>query len=497
MSVDFTDENIVKLFGHEEAEREEPKRLIEYFVKNNVYNRVKANLRLRVLVGYKGVGKSALFKVCELEDAKDGIPSVWIKPDDITELSTSDQTSDLNLRIRNWKSGIQDIVFRKAIEEFGHLNENPNKTIISYGRGLVQSLITFANDIVKQKLDPAKRALIQGFLNKKRLIVYLDDLDRDWNGSDRDVLKISALLNAVRDIIADSQGIFIRVALRSDVYNIVRSRDASTDKIEGDTVWMHWTNDDIFRVLVRRIATFFGKGVELAAFGEQTQQQLATTYLNQVFEPTYQGIGLWENRPMYHVILSLIRAKPRDMVLLCTVAAKMAGDRKHQVVQTSDLTDCLKRYCEGRVRDVINEFRSELPDIERLIYGMKPTQQEIRRGEGNRYTTDRLITKLNHLISQGKFIFFDNRVTTSNDLLRFLFKITFITARKESSGGYIERKYYDEAMNITVPSADFGYEWEIHPAYRWGLDPSGSSSTVLEKIELTDLAISDRISFAS
>lgn len=487
MAVNFSDENIVKLFGHEEAEREEQTRLIEYFVKNNVYSRVRAPLRLRILVGYKGVGKSALFKICELEDSKEGVPSVWIKPDDIIELSTSNDEADLNVRIRNWKNGIQDIVFQKMIEGFGNVSGNSAQPLRSYGAGFLQSLITYANTLTKQSLAPAKQSLVRGFLNKKRLVVYLDDLDRDWTGSERDILKISALLNATRDIIADTQGLYIRIALRSDVYNIVRSRDASTDKIEGDTIWMQWSNDDIFRVLVKRIATFLGKGMEFAAFGSQSQQQLAAGYLNQVFEPAHHGVGLWENRPMYHVILSLVRAKPRDIILLCSAAARSARARNHDIIHSSDLQDSLKRYSEGRVRDVINEFRSELPDIERLIYGMKPSRQEVQRGEGNKYTTDKLVVKLNHLIGQGKFVFFDKRIASANDLVRFLFKITFVTARRKLESGFIERKYFDQAMNITVPSVEFGYEWEIHPAYRWGLDPGSTPGSVSNGIELTDL----------
>ena len=148
------------------------------------------------------------------------------------------------------------------------------------------------------------------------------------------------------------------------------------------------------------------------------------------------------------------------------------------------------------MRDVINEFRSELPDIERLVYGMKPSQQEVRRGEGNRYTTDKLVVKLNHLISQGKFVFFDKRIASANDLVRFLFKITFVTARRKLDNGFIERKYFDEAMNITVPSVDFGYEWEVHPAYRWGLDQGSAAAAVSNQIELTDLDTSGLIAFS-
>lgn len=480
----FTDEAIVRLFGYEDAEREEPARLIEYFVKNDVYTRVRANLKLRILVGYKGVGKSALFKICEIEDKREGVASIWIKPDDIAHLS-GDET-DLNIKIKEWKNSIQEIIFRKVAEEFGRLPSDSENRLISYGSGFLQSLLSLANERLGGVIEPAKRTVVSDFLKKKRLVVYLDDLDRGWTGSAAHITKTAALLNAVRDIIADSQGLYFRIALRSDVYNIVRRRDSNADKMEGDTIWMQWTNDDIFRVLVRRVATFEGRGMQLAAYGGASQQQLAK-YLDSVFEPRYSGLGLWDNRATYHVILSFVRAKPRDIVLFCSGAARLAAKNKHHVIKSSDIKDSLKGYCQGRVNDVINEFRSELPDIERLIYGMKASQREIKERRGNRYSTDELIVKIKDIMSQGKFTFFDGRIATPTDLIKFLFRVTFITARKKSVTGFVERKYFDEAMHLSTQFADFGYDWEVHPAYRWALEQE-QPINLFNEVEPTDFS---------
>ncbi len=64
----FTPEIIEELFGTEAAEQEDPLRLRKYFFKNKTYEDIKANLPLRILVAHKGIGKSALFKVCFSED---------------------------------------------------------------------------------------------------------------------------------------------------------------------------------------------------------------------------------------------------------------------------------------------------------------------------------------------------------------------------------------------------------------------------------------------
>lgn len=466
VAITFNDETIVKLFGHEEAERETPARLVEYFVKNDAYTRVGANLRLRVLVGHKGVGKSALFKMCEIEERRDGVASVWIKPDDISLLSTANV--DLNVLIREWKDSIQNIIFRKVAAEFGRVPDESESRLIAYGGGFLQSLVSLANGRVGTALEPAKRALVRDFVRKRRLVVYFDDLDRGWNGTIDHIQRIAALLNAVRDIVAETEGIYFRIALRADVYNIVRRRDSNMDKIEGDTIRLQWNNDDIFRILVRRVATYQGRGAELAAFGKLTQHQLAH-YLDGLFEPKYAGSGAWDGQVTYKVILSFVRAKPRDIILFCAGAARCAALNRHTMILSGDITQTIVPYCVGRVADLINEFRSELPDIERLIYGMKASHRERKEHRGNRYTTNELVTKLKDISSQGKFTFFDGSLATPNELIRFLFRITFITARRDSVVG-VERKYFDEAAHLTTQFADFGYDWEIHPAYRWALE---------------------------
>lgn len=68
MKVKFTEENINKLFGSEAAEDETFERLQSYYLKSNTHDKVVADLPLRILVGHKGIGKSALFKMAMSED---------------------------------------------------------------------------------------------------------------------------------------------------------------------------------------------------------------------------------------------------------------------------------------------------------------------------------------------------------------------------------------------------------------------------------------------
>ena len=84
--ITFDDETIQYLFGFEDAESESIARLKEYYFKKDTFNRVTASLPIRLLVGHKGTGKSALFKVAISEEKEKGNLPILIKPDDIAEL---------------------------------------------------------------------------------------------------------------------------------------------------------------------------------------------------------------------------------------------------------------------------------------------------------------------------------------------------------------------------------------------------------------------------
>src|SRR5690606_15703931 len=104
----------------------------------------------------------------------------------------------------------------------------------------------------KINLTASKKAILNSFLKNNQISVYIDDLDRGWQGRKHDILRISALLNAIRDISTENRGIFFRVSLRSDVYYLARTSDESTDKTESSVIWYSWTNHEILVLLVKR-----------------------------------------------------------------------------------------------------------------------------------------------------------------------------------------------------------------------------------------------------
>lgn len=85
-------------------------------------------------------------------------------------------------------------------------------------------------------------------------------------------------------------------------------------------------------------------------------------------------------------------------------------------------------------------------------------------------------------MERGRFVFRNGQEATESDLLQFMYKINFITARKTLDSGVIDRKYFEENKYLTYRNVDFGYDWEIHPAFRWVLAPDDTSK-IFEQID--------------
>jgi hypothetical protein len=127
----FSEEEIQRLFGHEAAEDEDPQRLREYYLKTLTYEQVRAELPLRIVVGHKGIGKSALFRIAMAEDVDNDRVAVLIRPDDV--LGLGGDTSDLLKTIHDWKEGLIEIIAQKVLSSLGSGSDNLSGQLKKFG----------------------------------------------------------------------------------------------------------------------------------------------------------------------------------------------------------------------------------------------------------------------------------------------------------------------------------------------------------------------------
>jgi hypothetical protein len=419
-------------------------------------------------VGHKGVGKSALLKRAFLEDSETKQPAFWLQSSDLnTFKGNASSVPDFTARIEVWKREILRYLALGLIEAlFGQITPEVREIA---NRGSLHTVV----QLIGRALDDAPG---HGF-GSASVDLYIDDIDRGWAAQPRDINNISALLNAMRDIAGLDRRIRFRIGLRSDVYFLVRTSDESTDKIERNVIWLRWTNDEILRLAAKRIETFFGQTPSNEDLAGLSQQQITQSILSKVIDPVFRGLGHWIDRPIHSILLSLTRARPRDLVKLLQGAAKIAHGRGHGIISSEDLENSFQSYSQDRLQDIINEFRSELPDLEKLLLHMRPTKKQRRTADSYQFATDQLSLKLQEILTHVTLRFTNGRYVTPRSLIQFLYKIDFVTARRTGPSG-IDRKYFDESRFLANEIVEFGYDWEIHPAYRWALQPQNIQDVI-------------------
>lgn len=207
-----------------------------------------------------------------------------------------------------------------------------------------------------------------------------------------------------------------------------------------------------------------------------------------VFEERFHGEGKWSDIPTHKMLASMIRRRPRDLVKLCTLASRTAYENNHQKIQSDDWIDNFDYYSQERIQDTINEYKSELPEIERLLLGMKPSKKERRTSDEFIYSSEQLIEKIKVIQNNNPFLFAKGTKATPQELAAFMYKINFLVARKNIEGSKeIDRRYFEDNKYLSNRFIDFGYKWEVHPAFRWALYPDAGNDI------FTSLAIDNEI----
>jgi hypothetical protein len=410
--VKFTDENIEKLFGVSDAENEKPERLKEYFFRNKAYENLANDLSIRVLVGHKGSGKSALLKILYLEDQEKRMPALWLQPSDV--LAAFDQKKGtFNSWIEDWKNALLNLITNQIVQE---IQPDAVKEYVGAIANTANALLTLVRRRIDKIVEGGSSALqtdaLELFKSSKFIRIYIDDLDRGWEARKEDIRRISALLNAIRDLCGSSNSLQFRIGLRSDVYYLVRTSDESTDKIEDKIVWLTWSSHDLLVLFAKRIETFFGNSVDESLLLKKAQIDVAKTFYK-IVEPTFSGEGKWSNAPIHRVLLSLQRKRPRDLVKLLGGAAKSAHRNGHELITTIDLRETFANYSGERLQDIINEFSSELPNLKRLLLAMKPTKKEKLASTSYLFTQDALDKKISDILKQIAIKFTNNAPVSS------------------------------------------------------------------------------------
>lgn len=269
----FKKDNRLKLFGHEDAGKEDNSRLTSYYYKTLQYEDVMSDIKLQIVTGEKGTGKSALLKMAFIETSNTDIVPIWIRLDDLSELYSEILNSENLYQLKTlWKRSISKLVIMNLASHMSFvMGEDYEKALQwAYDTGYTtRDFISRSAKILKPMYDKyisldnesdscGEHRSLQRMITNKKVRLFFDDFDLDWQGKASDVLKIKSLLLSLSDITSDMDGLSVRIALRTDVYEMIRNEEFS-DKFESSLIKCQWNNQEIMKALAKRICAYFNE----------------------------------------------------------------------------------------------------------------------------------------------------------------------------------------------------------------------------------------------
>jgi hypothetical protein len=479
--IDFSES---ELFGNEMAEDEEEQLFQSYVLERDEFqNFLDSSKKIQVVRAYKGEGKSALLRMTylKLRDFRNVIAHNCYANSLTPPLGTLSEAE----YVRSWK----DAYLRTAARSVGaKLSLDFSDDVISLReeaegggyreRGFVTAILSRLKGLPGKPeaagvTDPAAvlKRICGG--NDLQVWIFVDDLDENFKDTEADCVRVMAALVAMRQLSNEVRELRFRTSIRPSTWVIIKRKFEALSKVEPYVIDLQWSQVQIELMFANRIRSYLQRNNGLAVASGKLHTLGHRELVAIAFDdPMPWGLkvdvpdpdaGDRKFRAPSVIVSTLARYRPRWAVELCKIAARSVLDRGRSRIGLDDLTAKLEDFGKTRIDDLIAEFRAQCEKIELLIQSFK--------GKSERFTTDQLVRHVrDNLNGRDIKIAGISGRPSETEIIRFLFQVGFLTARRELNGGdYRHYSFFDEPTLLSEGANDLGVSWEIPSCFRQAL----------------------------
>jgi hypothetical protein len=185
--------------------------------------------------------------------------------------------------------------------------------------------------------------------------VLIDRIDESWDGTDKAVVLLMALMHACVELASTIECIHPLVFLRENVFDRVRQIDKEFTRLETFVVSLDWSRELLVELVERRlnvplIAKFPLHGPTWSAF----------------FEDPSEGSSK-------DIVLNYCQYRPRDVLIYCSFAIESAPARVQEKISLEDLQAARRRFSDSRLKDLCDEYADNYPQLQLVLgrfYGL-------------------------------------------------------------------------------------------------------------------------------
>lgn len=485
-------ERLQYYLGTGTAESEE--RFIEAaFVPPRYYNKIINTPRPtpRILVGYKGSGKSTILTVIEKQMLKNNIPVVSINPSDIARFVGESDGSIGHLTHLMETALLQAIASNvgKSLEnriDDEHTNVLKSIAVAEGARkeDLVKVLIQVLSPIAKgvSKIDYGAIVLDEAASHQRKIknalkmalmdydegfYITIDDTSKLYSAHNTDQMnRVWALLLASRTLSQELKFLRVIISMRTEVWMRVTSNLSSErdqlDHFESSVVMHENTELNLRQVLYRRYFMATGHTVN----AKDNEHYSPDT----IFESKGYTFDNGEYRSWPALLIKNSRLRNRDCIQLLAALVQNALENDREKITDSDFNSVIAEYSKQRIKYVGIETQFRCTDTVTLIERFKSFRSADVQNLGN-YTCTAEETKkfiwalpssIPGLTIAGHTMRPDNYSTFV--IWRFLYEIGFLSARYSNQDAERGFDHIDPTKEPNLVSAE---NWNIMQKMLW------------------------------
>lgn len=381
--------NLSKLnFGAPAAERDINHGLTDYFVESDAYSRLLTRQKTIVL-GNRGAGKSAIFKVMAEKQRQAGYIVLELNPEDysyemlcsVLKKENEGSWSKHAAFATAWKFLILVLVMKaltkdgqklktgSAAKIYNYLRDNhqdihdsPISTLVSYLKRIEGLKIGAYEASVKTKelaklyrleeLDSLVPSLKE-LANRKKVVVLIDELDKGWDNSEDAKAFVSGLFQASISLNELTENMTVFVSLRQELYDSIPGLYDDAQKYRDIIETINWDEDSLLSVAAKRIRHSL----------PELQDQSDTHCWNSVFAETLQ----YRKSKSFNYIIDRTLYRPRELIQFCTDALEEAQSSHITPIDYSVISKAELVYSDARSKDISAEYRFQYPGLQSVF----------------------------------------------------------------------------------------------------------------------------------
>lgn len=375
-------------FGAPAAERDINFGLKDYFVESDAYSRLAAREKTIVL-GNRGTGKSAIFKVLAEKQRLAGCLVLELSPEDYSyemlcsvlrqekegawskhaAFATAWKFLALVLIMKaltkdgpKLKTGSAAKIYNYLRDNHRDVHDTPISTLVSYLKRIEGLKVGSYEAAVKtrelaklyklEELDALMPSLRE-MTARKKVVVLVDELDKGWDNSEDAKAFVSGLFQASISLNEISPNLTVYVSLRQELYDSIPALYDDAQKYRDIIEVINWDEDSLLSVAAKRIRHSL----------PELKDSDDTGCWNAVFAETLQ----YRKAKSFNYMIDRTLYRPRELIQFCTDALEDARAAHIAPIDYSVLSKAELVYSDARAKDISAEYRFQYPGLQSVF----------------------------------------------------------------------------------------------------------------------------------